>query len=172
MSLSVTSVVTPYPTPFGSFFQAGKPRPGRGGAVLGPMGVRPAPNQPGRPGNRNPQPCKPLSHGVRWAAHCVPAWATCAPADATLCACRGTRAFSGREWGTGGRASGSLGLSPPYLCLSLRICWSCFGPSPRLFVTLLFWSSCLCVPCAVCAAPCLSLSLSSTAPHPKCAQWG
>lgn len=138
MSLPVTSGVTPYPTPFGSLFQAGKPRPGGGGAVLGPMGERPAPSQPGRPGNRNPQPCKPPSHGVRRAAHCVPARANCAPAAATLCACRGTRAFPGREWGTGGWASGSLGLSPPCPCLSLHICWSCFGPSPRLSVTLLF----------------------------------
>ncbi|XP_011238015.1 N-terminal EF-hand calcium-binding protein 3 isoform X2 [Mus musculus] len=92
MSLPVTSGVTP----FGSLFQAGKPRPGGGGAMLGPMGARPAPSQPGRPGNRNPQPCKPPSHGVRRAAYCVPARATCAPAAATLCACRGTRAFPGR----------------------------------------------------------------------------
>lgn len=168
--LPATSGVTLYPTPFRSLFQAGKPRPGGGGAVFGPMGVRPAPSQSGRPGNRNPQPCKPPSHGVRRAAHCVPARATCAPAAATLCACCGTSAFPGREWGTGGRASGSVGLSPPCPCLSFYICWSCFGPSPRLSAVLdpavlIFLPLCsLSVPLRVSPCPSAVLPLTPNVP--------
>ncbi|XP_051048757.1 N-terminal EF-hand calcium-binding protein 3 isoform X1 [Phodopus roborovskii] len=61
------------------------------------MGVCPAPSQQTRPGNSNPQPCEHLSHGVRWVARCVLAWATRASAAAIPRACCGTRAFPGYD---------------------------------------------------------------------------
>lgn len=160
--LANSLLVTPgwiFATPLLEDFQAGKPRPGGGGTVLEPMGACPAPSRPRRPGNHSPQPCDPPSHGVRRAARCVLARATCPPAAATFCACRGTRAFPGREWGTSGRAPGSSVLGPPCPCLPPHLLVL------RWFLILLPLCS-LCV-CAACLSPwCV------TVPHPKCTQRG
>lgn len=150
--------MAPYPTLFGSLFQAGKPRPDRAGPRLGQWAHAPPPANLGGLGTatrslaslramacagllavcllRPPAP-QPPRHPVPAAGHALFQDVSRAPVG-------GHRAP---------QVSVFRGLVSPFTS-----CWLCFGPSLRLSVTLLFSSPCLCVLYTVCAAPCLSLS--------------